>query len=201
MGHPRSIHRSTLAASLLTVCFVVVDYLPILLLCLHQAHVVPATIQRVCHFVSRRRRLTLLTASLVQQNAPSHGLVLLVPLVLGIGTVNPAYFDQLLQSLEWPQSLGVVGGRPGSSLYFVGHQGQQLLYLDPHTVQEVCGFGSKRVFACCCVVGLVLNSAVVTRSCSGDRRGQHGDTCGQCTHAVNAVFQPLYNSTYTHIVW
>lgn len=82
-------------------------------------------------------RLTELTASLAQPDAPPHGLVLLVPLVLGIGKVNPAYFDQLQQSLQWPQSLGVVGGRPGSSLYFVGHQGGQLLYLDPHTVQEV----------------------------------------------------------------
>lgn len=96
-------------------------------------------------------RLTDLTASLAQEDAPPHGLILLVPLVLGIGKVNPAYFDQLQQSLQWPQSLGVVGGRPGSSLYFVGHQGQQLLYLDPHTVQEVW---CMVVWSGCAVIGL-----------------------------------------------
>lgn len=33
--------------------------------------------------------------------------------------------------------MGIVGGRPGSSLYFVGVQGHSVLYLDPHEVQDV----------------------------------------------------------------
>lgn len=64
------------------------------------------------------------------------GLVLLVPLVLGLDKVNPAYLPQIQSVLAFPQSLGVVGGRPGSSLYLIGYQGDQLIYLDPHTVQE-----------------------------------------------------------------
>ncbi len=51
--------------------------------------------------------------------------------------VNPRYIPQLLETLKWPQSLGIVGGRPSSSLYFIGCQGEQVLYLDPHDVQEV----------------------------------------------------------------
>lgn len=73
------------------------------------------------------------------QHERPQGLVLLIPLVLGLGRVNPSYFPQLQRVLQWPQSLGIVGGRPGSSLYFVGHQHLQLLHLDPHTVQEVWG--------------------------------------------------------------
>ncbi|PSC76415.1 cysteine protease atg4b [Micractinium conductrix] len=50
------------------------------------------------------------------------GLILLVPLVLGLGKLNPRYAPQLEAVLSWPQSIGVVGGRPSSSLYFVGCQ-------------------------------------------------------------------------------
>lgn len=44
---------------------------------------------------------------------------------------------QLSTVLSFPQSVGIVGGRPGASLYFVGVQGGSVLYLDPHEVQEV----------------------------------------------------------------
>lgn len=36
--------------------------------------------------------------------------------------LNPRYVPQLEAVLAWPQSIGVVGGRPSSSLYFVGWQ-------------------------------------------------------------------------------
>ena len=53
--------------------------------------------------------------------------------------INPRYCAQLQQLLTWPQSVGIVGGRPSSSLYFIGLQDQHVLYLDPHEVQEVRG--------------------------------------------------------------
>ena len=68
--------------------------------------------------------------------APWTPVLLLVPLVLGLGrAVNPAYGPQLCAALAMPQSVGIVGGRPGTSLYFVGVQGDAVLYLDPHEVQ------------------------------------------------------------------
>lgn len=54
-----------------------------------------------------------------------------------VAQINPRYCAQLQQVLTWPQSTGIVGGRPSSSLYFIGFQDQHVLYLDPHEVQEV----------------------------------------------------------------
>ena len=53
--------------------------------------------------------------------------------------VNPRYVPQLRAVLTWPQSLGIIGGRPGSSLALVGCQGDSVLFLDPHTPQQVGG--------------------------------------------------------------
>ena len=48
-----------------------------------------------------------------------------------------------------PQSVGFVGGRPGSSVYVVGCQGESILYLDPHTIQPAaCCDGDWRSFSC-----------------------------------------------------
>lgn len=51
--------------------------------------------------------------------------------------MNPVYHPQLAAALTFPQSVGIVGGRPGASLYFVGTQNDNLLYLDPHEAQPV----------------------------------------------------------------
>ncbi|KAF2858735.1 hypothetical protein K470DRAFT_259538 [Piedraia hortae CBS 480.64] len=51
---------------------------------------------------------------------------------LGIDRVTPVYHAALKAALEMPQSVGIAGGRPSSSHYFIGHQGDNFLYLDPH---------------------------------------------------------------------
>lgn len=38
--------------------------------------------------------------------------------------------------LRIPQSVGIAGGRPSSSVYFVGSQGDSLFYLDPHHTRQ-----------------------------------------------------------------
>jgi cysteine protease ATG4 len=35
-----------------------------------------------------------------------------------------------------PTSVGIIGGVPSKALYIVGHEGDDLIYLDPHYVQE-----------------------------------------------------------------
>ncbi|KAJ7961980.1 Cysteine protease [Quillaja saponaria] len=62
-------------------------------------------------------------------------ILLLVPLVLGLEKVNPRYIPLLWSTFTFPQSLGVLGGKPGASTYIVGVQSDRVLYLDPHEVQ------------------------------------------------------------------
>jgi len=47
-----------------------------------------------------------------------------------------------------PQSLGIIGGRPRRSHYFIGCHGDELLYLDPHEVQPALTAQSPEVATC-----------------------------------------------------
>jgi hypothetical protein len=90
-----------------------------------------------------------------------HPMLLVVPLRLGLDTMNETYFPSLKETFHLPQSLGVIGGKPRASYYFIGYQGTDafpcflfsvaeyridvililfilddyLFYLDPHSVQ------------------------------------------------------------------
>jgi cysteine protease ATG4 len=63
-------------------------------------------------------------------------IVIIAPIRLGLDTLNPVYVEPLQKVFEIPQTLGIMGGKPKSSLYFVGYQDDEVLYLDPHTVQK-----------------------------------------------------------------
>lgn len=67
----------------------------------------------------------------------SDALLVLFPIRLGIETVNIYYYPSILELLALPQSVGIAGGKPSSSYYFVGYLGDNLLYLDPHNLQPV----------------------------------------------------------------
>ena len=56
--------------------------------------------------------------------------------------LNPAYVAQVCAVFSIPYTVGIVGGRPSSSLYFVGCQSDALLYLDPHALQP-CACAEK----------------------------------------------------------
>jgi len=58
--------------------------------------------------------------------------LILVGIRLGIDRVNPVYWEALKNTLQLPQSIGIAGGRPSASHYFVGVQGDNLFFLDPH---------------------------------------------------------------------
>ncbi|PVH13649.1 uncharacterized protein CXQ87_001762 [Candidozyma duobushaemuli] len=64
-------------------------------------------------------------------------LLLLFPIRLGIETINSIYYPSLFQLLSLTNSMGISGGKPSSSYYFFGYQGESLLYLDPHSSQQV----------------------------------------------------------------
>lgn len=58
--------------------------------------------------------------------------LLLIALRLGIDSLHPTYYPALKACFELPSFVGIAGGRPNSSLYFIGLQGDDLIYLDPH---------------------------------------------------------------------
>ncbi|KNC97056.1 cysteine protease ATG4 [Spizellomyces punctatus DAOM BR117] len=60
------------------------------------------------------------------------GTLILVPIRLGVEGLNPVYFDALKACFSLPQCVGIAGGRPNSSLFFIGVEGNHLVYLDPH---------------------------------------------------------------------
>ncbi|KAL3486196.1 hypothetical protein BJX62DRAFT_24695 [Aspergillus germanicus] len=61
--------------------------------------------------------------------------LILLGLRLGIDRVTTVYWDGLKAMLQFPQSVGIAGGRPSASHYFVGVQGSHFFYLDPHTTR------------------------------------------------------------------
>ncbi|KAK4054231.1 Cysteine protease atg4 [Microbotryomycetes sp. JL201] len=58
--------------------------------------------------------------------------LVLIGLRLGIDGVNPIYHSAVKGIFQFPQSVGIAGGRPSSSYYFVGSQADSLYYIDPH---------------------------------------------------------------------
>jgi cysteine protease ATG4 len=63
-------------------------------------------------------------------------LLLIIPIRVGINNINPIYIDTLLNLLSLKQSVGFIGGKPGKSFYFIGYRGTNLIYLDPHNIQN-----------------------------------------------------------------
>ena len=58
--------------------------------------------------------------------------LILLGIRLGPDRITPVYHSALKALLTYPQSIGIAGGRPSSSHYFVGVQGSTFFYLDPH---------------------------------------------------------------------
>lgn len=76
--------------------------------------------------------------------SPWKPLLTLIPVTLGVTpSINPCYVPQILTVLSMPQSVGIIGGKPGSSVYVIGRQSDRILYLDPHTLKPSYSEGGK----------------------------------------------------------
>eukprot|EP01090_Pellita_catalonica_P022015 TRINITY_DN8404_c0_g1_i1.p1 TRINITY_DN8404_c0_g1~~TRINITY_DN8404_c0_g1_i1.p1 ORF type:complete len:450 (+),score=49.18 TRINITY_DN8404_c0_g1_i1:71-1420(+) len=62
--------------------------------------------------------------------------LILIPVRLGLDKINPIYLSGLKAVLCLPQSVGIIGGKPQSSFYFVGCQDDRVFYFDPHVVNN-----------------------------------------------------------------
>ncbi|KAI8594105.1 hypothetical protein BDZ88DRAFT_402591 [Geranomyces variabilis] len=58
--------------------------------------------------------------------------LILIPLMLGVNEMNPLYHNGLQACFAFPQCIGIAGGKPNSSFFFVGTADNCVLYLDPH---------------------------------------------------------------------
>ncbi|PIO54678.1 hypothetical protein TELCIR_23952, partial [Teladorsagia circumcincta] len=46
------------------------------------------------------------------------------------------YINHIRQMLSLNTCLGILGGKPDHSLYFIGYYGRHVIYLDPHVAHE-----------------------------------------------------------------
>ena len=68
---------------------------------------------------------------------------------LGLDRLNLQYVDLLKAVLRFRLCCGIIGGKASGSMYFLGYQGDNVVYMDPHTVQpaiDMSGLFSLETF-------------------------------------------------------
>jgi cysteine protease ATG4 len=62
--------------------------------------------------------------------------LILIPVMLGIEKINPQYIPVLLKCFEIKNNVGIIGGKPRQSLYFIGKKEDDIFFLDPHIIKN-----------------------------------------------------------------
>ncbi|KAJ6241661.1 cysteine protease atg4 [Anaeramoeba flamelloides] len=73
-------------------------------------------------------------------------IIIFIPARLGVEKINPQYIEPLKEVFTFPQTLGIVGGKPNTSLYYIATQDNSLYYLDPHKTQTTIETLNQEVF-------------------------------------------------------
>lgn len=63
-------------------------------------------------------------------------LLIFVTYRLGMKSIDQSYHEPILNLFTAPCCIGFIGGKPDKAFYFVGMNGEKLIYLDPHFVQN-----------------------------------------------------------------
>jgi len=63
-------------------------------------------------------------------------LVIFILAKTGLEKPNPEYNPFIKELLSYPESVGMIAGKPGLAYYIVGYSGDRLMYFDPHFVQD-----------------------------------------------------------------
>ncbi|XP_067846513.1 cysteine protease ATG4C isoform X2 [Heptranchias perlo] len=72
----------------------------------------------------------------IPKSSDRRAVVILIPVRLGGEKVNPEYKEIVKGILSLEFCVGIVGGKPKQSFYFVGFQDDSLIYMDPHYCQS-----------------------------------------------------------------
>ncbi|XP_786847.4 uncharacterized protein LOC581768 isoform X2 [Strongylocentrotus purpuratus] len=77
------------------------------------------------------------TSTSTEGGKPWCAVVIMIPVRLGGDEVNPVYIRPIQSLFTLESCLGIIGGKPKHSLFFVGFQEEKLIHLDPHYCQQV----------------------------------------------------------------